>query len=98
LKEKRFGSKSNKSFTFDFAGRRIIDEKIDINFKTFAKDVEDIIKLDSNTKQTNDLVNQDIKMTPRVIIFRVIIIKSVTFLIFGQLKYFKRPVKLNNDL
>ena len=69
LKEKRFGSKSNKSYTFDFAGRKIIDEKIDINFKNYAKDIENILKSTNYSLQTSDLINQDLKMTPQVFNF-----------------------------
>jgi hypothetical protein len=53
----------------DFAGRKIIDEKKDINFQNYAKDIEAILKQTTNLQQTNVVINQDIKITPQVIYF-----------------------------
>ena len=50
----------------DFAGRKIIDEKKDIDFQNYAKDIEAILKQTTNLQQTNVVINQDIKITPQV--------------------------------
>lgn len=43
LREKRFGSRVNKTFTFDFAGRSVKDEQQDLSFKKYAAEIENIL-------------------------------------------------------
>ena len=70
LREKRFGPRSSKSYTLDFAGRKIVDDKQDISFQSYANDIENILtekKADTYFVQPlSELVNEDIDIKPKV--------------------------------
>lgn len=64
MRDKRFGSRlNNQSFTIDFAGRKINENK-NIDFKSFANEVENILTEKTNqtniVQQSTTVVNQDI--------------------------------------
>ncbi len=71
IREKRFGSKINKTFSLDFAGRRIIDDKQNIDLKNYSEQIEEILNEKTNKElQKNIVVNTDIKgIVPKVIYF-----------------------------
>lgn len=61
IREKRFGSKIGKTFTLDFAGRKVIDEQKTIDLKDYANQIDDIMTDKKPMSQANTVVNQDIK-------------------------------------
>ena len=65
MREKRFGSKLDKKFTLDFAGRKVVDEQENVDLKNYAKEIEEILK--ENHTQQNTVFNQAItNITPKV--------------------------------
>lgn len=62
MRDKRFGSRlNNQTFTLDFAGRKVIDEKKNIDFKNYAFDIDNILSEKPISIQvTNPVINQDI--------------------------------------
>ena len=42
VREKRFGSKLDKKFTIDFAGRKVIDEQENTNLNQYSNEIEEI--------------------------------------------------------
>jgi hypothetical protein len=57
-------------YTLDFAGRKIKDDKQDISFQSYAKDVENILSEKTDTyviKPLDDLINEDIDIKPKVV-------------------------------
>lgn len=65
IREKRFGSRIGKTFTLDFAGRKIVDEQRTVNLKDYEKEIEGIMESDKRpavpVTQMNTVVNQDIQ-------------------------------------
>jgi len=63
IREKRFGSKIGKTFTLDFAGRKVIDEQKTVDLKDYANQIDDILTENTNMPvlQRNTVINQDIK-------------------------------------
>lgn len=66
VREKRFGSKIGKTFTLDFAGRKVIDDQKCVDLKDYEKEIEEIMK--ENKKQQNTVVNQDIECVAPIFI------------------------------
>ncbi len=61
IREKRFGSKLGKTFTLDFAGRKVIDEQTTVDLAQHAQQIEDILtEKPAHTQQTT-VANQDIR-------------------------------------
>lgn len=64
IRDKRFGSKIGKTFTLDFAGRKVVDEQHTVDLSTYATQIEAILT-NKTTSQRNIVANQDIKgITP----------------------------------
>ena len=63
MNDKRFNRLNNKSYTFDFAGRRIVDDKVLESAKNYQKEIESILKEDVSVvseEVKEDLMNKDI--------------------------------------
>jgi hypothetical protein len=43
LRDKRFGSRSKKTFTLDFAGRKVNDEQESLSYQKYAEEIEQIL-------------------------------------------------------
>ena len=65
VRDKRFGSKLNKTFTLDFAGRKVIDEQKSLNLNEYASEIEEILK-DKNLLQQNTVINKSVNIEPKV--------------------------------
>ena len=71
IREKRFGSRQNKTFTLDFAGRKVIDEKKEVNMQAYAQEIETILNSENimnstQQLQANVVANQSITIVPQV--------------------------------
>jgi hypothetical protein len=64
LNDKRFNRLNNKSYTFDFAGRKVVDDKIVESAKNYQKEIEAILKDNedrpSEEQGRDDLINKDL--------------------------------------
>ncbi len=61
IREKRFGSKLGKTFTLDFAGRKVIDEQTTINLSEHAQEIENILTDRPVNQQYTTVANQSIE-------------------------------------
>jgi hypothetical protein len=63
LREKRFGSRANKSYTMglDFAGRKILDEQQNFDYKQLASETERILNEEASrsVKQISTVAKLD---------------------------------------
>lgn len=64
MNDKRFNKLNNKSYTFDFAGRQVVDEKILVSGKLYQAEIETILKSDEDQQpisdeNSNNLFNKD---------------------------------------
>ena len=74
MREKRFGSRINKTFTFDFAGRKVTDELKDSSFEKYATEIEAILNDKKNADYfTNTIAYQEQEMFHPIVIFLCII-------------------------
>lgn len=55
----------NKTFTLDFAGRKVIDEQKTLNLNEYASEIEEILK-DKNLLQQNTVINKSVNIEPKV--------------------------------
>lgn len=65
MNDKRFNKLNNKSYTFDFAGRKVVDDKSLVSGKDYETEIEAILKDTSEQKfeqkqQANQIFNQDV--------------------------------------
>lgn len=70
MNDKRFNRLNAKSFTLDFAGRKIVDDRQVISAKNYEKEIEEILKdgdetvaaeeADDASEASHSLMNKDI--------------------------------------
>ncbi len=68
LREKKNGSKINKSFTFDFAGRKIIDDQYNIDYNIISREVENILNEKNVINNKQNDTSGFLNAPPRVFI------------------------------
>ena len=61
LREKRFGSRINKTFTLDFAGRKVQDEQENLSYQKYAQEIENILQneKDNSGYFSTSIANQE---------------------------------------
>ena len=60
----------SKTFTLDFAGRKVVDEQLTVDLKDYADQIEEILTEKKNvTSQKNIILNQNFRdLAPKVLV------------------------------